>query len=112
MSESAAIVDFIARGPDDEVVLILVDDQPWDGSTTRIVELQERLHASAAYITDGGLIREHPECAGKLVRIDLRCVHPPDPLTTHVLSALRAVLREHGVALSVKQIRAKSSEAQ
>jgi hypothetical protein len=108
MSESATIVDFIARAADSSVLLILIDDQPWDGSTARIAGLQEKIQGYAAYVTDGGLIRDHPELSGFPVRIELRCVHHPDPLTAHILSALHDVLVEHGMTLSVKQIRVTS----
>ncbi len=105
MTGEASTIDFIARDKDGGAVLILIDDQEWDGSAKRIAELQEKINAYAAYSIDGGLVRDHPDLAGKAVRLEVRCVHAPDPVAVHFLTAVKAVLLEHGLSLAVKQIR-------
>lgn len=99
------MIDFIATSPEGEATLILVDDQPWDGTTDRVVALQDRLNGAAAYLLDGGFAADHPDLAKASARIELRCVHAPDAVATHFLTAFRSVLQDRGVPFSVKQIR-------
>jgi len=108
MADDPHIIDFIARDKDGGVILILVEGREFDGSTERVVELQTKIAAYAEYVTDGGLVRDHPDLAGKPVRVELRCVHAPDPVTAHVLTAVQSVLLEHGVPMAVKQVRRRA----
>lgn len=87
------------------MALICVDEGAWDGSTERVLALQEKLQACAVYALDGALVHDHPELAGATVRIELRCVHTPDPVTMHFLSAFREVLHDRGLSFAIKQLR-------
>lgn len=105
MTDNPHVIDFIARDNDDGVILICVDEATWDGSTERVVALQDKLQAYAVYAIDGALVRDHAELAGKAVRIELRCVHPPDAVTMHFLAVFQEVLMERGLPLTIKQMR-------
>ncbi len=105
VTDSPSVIDFIARDKDGRVVLICVDEGAWDGSTERVVALQDKLQAYAVYALDGALVRDHTELAGLPVCIELRCVHPPDAVTMHFLSVFQEVLMDRGLPFTIKQVR-------
>ncbi len=104
-TDSHNVIDFISRDTNGRVVLICVDEGTWDGSTERVVALQDKLQAYAVYALDGVLVRDYPELAGLPVCIELRCVHPPDAVTMHFLSVFQEVLKDRGLPLTIKQVR-------
>lgn len=104
-TDSPSVIDFMSRDKDGRVVLICVDQGAWDGSTERVVALQDTLQAYAVYALDGALVRDHAELAGFPVRIELRCVHPPDAVAMHFLSVFQEVLMDRGLPLTIKQMR-------
>src|SRR2546423_12938013 len=60
----------------------------WDGSDARLVALQERFNAYASFLLDGEMAEAHPELAGKLARIELRCAHMPDTRAVELLGLI------------------------
>ena len=61
-----------------EVLLVMNEDRPWDGSDLRLHELQEKFNAYVSFLLDGEMLAEHPELAGKRARIELRSKTMPD----------------------------------
>jgi hypothetical protein len=102
--EEPNVIDFVAHDPKGEVVLVMVEGREWDGSGERLFELQEKINNYAAFATDGQLVRQYPDLAGKPVRLELRCVGAPDPETGRFLEAAKLQLRSAGLSLSVKRI--------
>lgn len=107
--EDPNVIDFVAHDPSGEVVLVMVEGREWDGSDERLFELQEKINSYASFASDGQLIKQYPELAGKPVRLELRCVSPPDPKTAGFLEMVRGKLTEEGLAFGVQQVRRDSS---
>jgi hypothetical protein len=64
---------------------VMKEPNEWDGSDEQLLALQERFNAYVSFLLDGEMAADHPEFAGKLARIELRCAHVPD---THALELL------------------------
>src|ERR1041384_5517090 len=73
------MIDLFAHDPKtDEVVLVMEELRPWDGSDERLYQLQEKFNAYASFLLDGEMAAAHPELVGKRGRIEVRCEHMPD----------------------------------
>lgn len=103
--EDPTVIDFVTHDPSGEVVLVMVEGREWDGSDERLFELQEKINSYASFAVDGQLVEQHPELAGKPVRLELRCVGPPDPKTASFLDMVRGKLDEEGLEFGIQQIR-------
>ena len=83
------LIDLFAHDPKtDEVVLVMNEALPWDGSDERLYQLQEKFNAYASFLLDGEMAAAHPELAGKRARIELRCEHMPDARTIELLGLI------------------------
>ena len=107
--ENPNVIDFVVHDPTGEVVLVMVEGRQWDGSDQRIFELQEKVNSYATYALDGELIAQHPELAGKRVRLELRCVGAPDLKTARFLDVVRKQLKKEGLGFRVQQMRSEPS---
>src|SRR5690242_19247756 len=49
------VIDAQGVSPTGEYVLMMVEERPWDGSTRRLVEIQERVNVYLEYVLSGTL---------------------------------------------------------
>ena len=103
--DNSHIIDFLASDPSGEVILVMVEGRQWDGSDERLFELQEKINTYVSFAVNGQLVEEYPYLAGKPVRLELRCVDPPDDKTASFLEIVHGKLAEVGLAFNVQQIR-------
>ena len=74
--DRTGVIDLIAEDTKTgEVVLVMNEPEPWDGTDEQLLTLQERLNAYVSFLLDGEMAEAHPELAGKPTRIELRCAH-------------------------------------
>jgi Family of unknown function (DUF6572) len=86
MKNRVGVIDVIAQDSNTgEVVLVMNEPEPWDGSDERLLALQERFNAYVSFLLDGEMAETNPDLAGRPARIELRCAHIPD---THALELL------------------------
>ena len=71
-----------------EVLLVMNEPRPWDGSHQQLHEMQEKFNAYASFILDGEMTEAHPELAGRTARIELRCQHMPNEEALGLLKAI------------------------
>ena len=72
-----------------EIVLIMIEPRPWDGSEERLFQLQEKVNSYLSFALDGELFDTFPQLVGKPVRLQLDCALPPDSMTEHFIAAVR-----------------------
>jgi hypothetical protein len=84
-----------------EVLLVMNEPRPWDGSDLRLHELQEKFNAYAAFLLDGEMTDEYPELAGKPMRIELRCDHMPDERALDFLNVVHEQLGFQEIRMEV-----------
>ena|ERR1035437_8470033 len=95
-------IDLITRDEQrNEIVLIIVDDRPWDGSRDRLEELQQRVNDYLGFALDGDLRQKFPETSGLPFRLQLDTSAQPDAKTTGFIEELNHAIAQYGTRLEV-----------
>ena len=109
--ENVGVIDIFAHDPKtDEIVLVMNEPRPWDGSDERLHELQEKFNAYVSFLLDGELAEAHPDLAQKPARIELRCQHMPDPRAVELLGMIHDQLAFQNIKMEVVVGRGGSPE--
>lgn len=96
------VIDVIAHdAKTDEVVLVMIEPNEWDGSDEQLLALQERFNAYISFLLDGEMAETHPEMVGKPARIELRCGHIPDTRALELLGLIHDQLAFQEIKLEV-----------
>ena len=96
------VIDLFAHDPgSDEVVLVMNEARPWDGSDERLYQVQEKFNAYVSFLLDGEMAAAHPEFVGKRARIELRCEHMPDARTIELLGLIHDQLAFQEIKMEV-----------
>ena len=99
---NAAVIDMFALDQHaDEVLLVMTEDRPWDGSDERLHEVQEKFNAYVSFLLDGEMVAEHPELKGKRARIELRCADMPDERAVELLGNIHDQLALQEIKMEV-----------
>lgn len=84
-----------------EVLLVMKEQRPWDGSDQRLHELQEKFNAYASFLLDGEMTDEHPELANRRARIELHCDEMPDERALELLGMIHDQLELQEIGMEV-----------
>jgi hypothetical protein len=99
---NAAVIDLFAIDEKTgQVLLVMNEDRPWDGSDLRLHELQEKFNTYVSFLLDGEMLAEHPELAGKRARIELRSKAMPDERAIELLGLIHDQLALQEIGLEV-----------
>ena len=85
----------------DEVLLVMNETRPWDGSDLRLHELQEKFNAYVSFLMDGEMVEAHPELNGKRARIELHCAEMPDERAVELLGMIHDQLALQEIKMEV-----------
>ncbi len=85
----------------DEVLMVMNEPRPWDGTDLRLHEVQEKFNAYVSFLLDGEMTEAHPGLAGKRARIELRCAEMPDERAIALLSAIHDQLALQEIRMEV-----------
>lgn len=98
----AGVIDlFAVDKKTGEVLLVMNESRPWDGSDERLHQLQEKFNAYVSFLLDGEMVTAHPELAGKPARIELRCDHIPDERALELLGLIHDQLALQEIKMEV-----------
>ncbi|HYR59295.1 MAG TPA: DUF6572 domain-containing protein [Chthoniobacteraceae bacterium] len=101
--EHAHVIDVVAGdAKTGEVVLIMLEPRPWDGSELRLFQIQEKINAYLSFALDGEMAETYPALAGKPLRLQIDCVTMPDAKVVEFLSAVREQIAFQGINLEVR----------
>ena len=96
------VIDVFAHYPKtDEIVLVMNEPRPWDGSDERLHQLQEKFNAYVSFLLDGELAEAYPDLAQKPARIELRCAHMPDERAVELLGMIHDQLAFQNIKMEV-----------
>ena len=102
IKDRTGVIDVIAHdSKTGEVVLVMNEPNEWDGSDEQLLGLQERFNAYVSFLLDGEMAEAHPELAGKMARIELRCARMPDARTLELLGLIHDHLAFQEIKLEV-----------
>jgi hypothetical protein len=100
--QNAAVIDLFGHDTRaDEVLMVMREPRPWDGSDERLHEVQEKFNAYASFLLDGELKEQHPELAGKGARIELQCAYMPDDRAIELLGMIHDQLALQEIKMDV-----------
>ena len=100
--DRVGVIDMIAHDPKtDEAVLVMNESRPWDGSDTRLHELQERFNTYVSFLLDGEFAEWDPKLAQKPARIDVLCAHMPDARALDLLGKIHDQLAHQEIKMEV-----------
>jgi hypothetical protein len=97
-------IDLITQRPDGTVVLIMVEDRPWDGGGEQLARLQAKLNSYLEFALDGALTNRYPELKGKPLIIQLDCPEEPNQAVDDFLALANRVSAESGVRVLVNVV--------
>lgn len=99
---NAAVIDMFGLDAQaNQVLLVMQEERPWDGSDLRLHELQEKFNAYVSFLLDGEMQEEHPELAGKSARIELHCAAMPDERAIELLGMIHDQLALQEIGMEV-----------
>ncbi|MEP6699610.1 MAG: DUF6572 domain-containing protein [Verrucomicrobiota bacterium] len=99
---NAAVIDLFALDEKTgDVLLVMKEDRPWDGSDLRLHELQEKFNAYVSFLLDGEMLTEHPALAGKRARIELHSLAVPDERALELLGLIHEQLALQEIGMEV-----------
>ena len=102
IKDRTGVIDVIAHdSKTGDVVLVMNEPNEWDGSDEQLLALQERFNAYVSFLLDGEMAEAHPELAGKMARIELRCTRMPDARTLELLGLIHDRLGFQEIKLEV-----------
>jgi len=84
-----------------EILLVMNESRPWDGSHEQLHEMQEKFNAYASFILDGEMTEAHPGLVGRKARIELRCQHVPNEEALGLLQAIHDQLELQAINVEV-----------
>jgi len=100
--DRTGVIDLIAEDKKTgDVVLVMNESQPWDGTDEQLLAVQERFNAYASFLLDGEMAEAHPELVGRPTRIELRCAHMPDARAVELLGQIHDQLAFQEIRLEV-----------
>ena len=101
-SNRAGVIDLLSHDTKtDEVLLVMNEPRPWDGSDARLHELQERFNAYASFLLDGEFAESHPDLVKKTARIEVRCAYMPDVRAVELLGMIHDQLAFQDIKMEV-----------
>ncbi len=84
-----------------QVLLVMNEARPWEGSDERLHQVQEKFNAYVSFLLDGEMLAAHPELAGKKARIELHCIDRPDERGVELLGMIHDQLELQDIAMEV-----------
>jgi hypothetical protein len=100
--ENPEIIDLITfDSKSGEVVLVILEERPWEISAQQLDQHDEKLNRYMIYILDGHLARDYPQYEGKPARIQLDCAEEPTPQAQRFLENVEHICGMNGVRFVV-----------
>lgn len=101
--EHAHVIDIVADdAKTGEVVLIMLEPRPWDGSELRLFQLQEKINAYLSFALDGEMAESYPALMGRPLRLQLDCAGMPDSTVVEFLGVVREQIGFQNINLEVR----------
>jgi hypothetical protein len=102
--ENPDVIDFITQAATGEMVLIMLETRPWDGSVERLYELQNKLNTYVSFVTSGELAERVPQARRQSVRIQLDTLERPDASISDRFDDIESKLGDLGIRFAVNQL--------
>jgi len=99
------VVDLISYdGERDEVVLLMLEERPWDSDPEQLRQLEAKFNAYLSYVLDGHLAQQYPDYAGKDVCFRLHCAASPAGDAERMLRSMQNFAAGESIRFVVQRI--------
>jgi len=86
----------------DEVVLVMLEQRPWDDDPAQLRQLEAKFNAYLSYVLGGYLVQQYPAYADRGVRFQLDCVENPRAADAAFFTAMSNFAAGEGIRLVVR----------
>ncbi|HXK21365.1 MAG TPA: DUF6572 domain-containing protein [Myxococcota bacterium] len=86
----------------DEVVLVMLEQRPWDDDPAQLRQLEAKFNAYLSYVLGGYLVQQYPAYADRGVRFQLDCVENPRAADAAFFTAMSNFAVGEGIRLVVR----------
>jgi hypothetical protein len=100
--EDSDTVDLITESGEGEIVLVMSEVRPWDGSRERLEQLAAKVETYLAFVESGQLVEQHPEAEGRPLHIRLDTLERPDAEAANALTQIERMLAERSIRFVVE----------
>lgn len=84
---NATQVDLVAKSPNGEATLFMVEDRPWGEDPDQAEQLLAKVNTYCHYVVGGQLVSDFPDMAGLPVIVRLECPYQPTEEIQKVIDA-------------------------
>ena len=82
-------IDLVTPDPTSgEVVLVMVEERPWQSDPEQLRQLEAKFNSYLEYALGGHLAKQYPEYAERPVRFQLECAENPRPTDSAFFTAM------------------------
>ncbi|MGH0031562.1 MAG: DUF6572 domain-containing protein [Myxococcota bacterium] len=89
----------------DEVVLVMLEERPWDTDAEQLRQLEAKFNAYLEYVLGGHMTKQYPDYADKPVRIQLDCVENPPVKDGGFFTAMSNFAASEEIRMVVRVVR-------
>ena len=83
------VIDLITPdGASGEVVLVMLEERPWQSDPEQLRQLEAKFNAYLEYALGGHLGKQYPEYESRPVRFQLECAENPRPADSAFFTAM------------------------
>lgn len=94
-------IDVVAQDAGGQILVVMVETRPWGADAAQSSQLRAKINAYAGFITNGGLLRRHPETAGQKVLVQLDCAESPAGEFAAIIDHAKVKLAQLGVGFRI-----------
>jgi hypothetical protein len=102
---NARVVDLVSLDREvDEVVLLMLEERPWESDPQQLRQLEEKFNSYLAYVLDGHMVRQYPQYRDKDVCFRLDCAEGPRGEVERMLRSMQNFASAEGIRFVVRRI--------
>ena len=99
------VVDLVSWDAErEEVVLMMLEERPWESDPEQIRQLEDKFNAYLAYVLDGHMVKQYPHYENKDVCFQLDCAESPRGEVENMLRAMQNYAASERVRFVVQVI--------
>jgi hypothetical protein len=99
------VIDLVTEDPDtDEVVLVMLEERPWETEPAQLRQLEAKFNAYLEYVLGQHLAKQYPQYVGRRVRFQLDCAENPRPADQAFFTAMSNFAAGEGIRWVVRVV--------
>jgi hypothetical protein len=100
--EDVNTVDLVAKSPDGNFLLVMVEERPWIDFERQSTQLYEKVSTYLTYVLTGQLVRDYPDAGGVRVDLLLQCFQQPSTAIQGLIDRVTQNLAKRRIGFSIR----------